>query len=243
MPHPVLARRAALRFCLALSATAALPAALAGCGGEAPAPEVFAPLDFSYLTKLRLNVASLEIDDTWTPPADSGQHVEYLSPVQPIDALRQMAQQRLVAAGSSGRARFVIEDASILQGPGRLDGSFAVRLDVSTSDGASSGFAEARVARSQPLNPDDADGGRATAYALTRNMMDAMNVEFEYQVRRSLQDYLQATAGSAPLPPAVQSQPLPPPGTVSPLPPLPPPATYAPTPAPTFAPTLAPPGS
>ena len=207
-------RRAVLLFC------AAAPL-LAGCGGEAPPPQVFPPLDYSYLTKLRLNVANVQIDDTWTPAADSGQHVEYLSPVQPLDALRLMAQQRLVASGSSGQARFVIEDASILQRPDSLDGSLAVRLDVSTADGTRSGFAEARVARSLPETPDQADGGRAAAYQLTKQMMDDMNVEFEYQVRRTLRDYLQAGETTAPPAAPVQSQDLaPPPGTtLEPLPP------------------------
>ncbi len=222
MPVPV-PRRAALLFCLAG------PLALAGCGGGAPPPEVFPPLDYGYLTKLRLNVASIQIDDTWTPAADSGQHVEYLSPVQPLDALRLMAQQRLVASGSSGQARFVIEDASIIQHRDRLDGSLAVRLDVSTADGTRSGFAEARVVRTMPEDPDQSDGGRAAAYRLTKQMMDDMNVEFEYQVRRTLHDYLQTTASSAPVPPPVQTQELaPPPGT-----------TLAPPPGV----TLTPPGS
>ncbi len=220
LPRRLLPRRFALLACLAC-----LPA-LAGCGGEEPAsPQVFAPLDFSYLTKLRLNVASIDIDDTWTPAADSGQHVEYLSPVQPIDALRRMGQQRLVAAGSSGKARFVIEDASILQQPDSLYGSFAVRLDVSTANGTGSGFAEARVARSQPLDPDASDGGRAAAYQLVKHMMDDMNVEFEYQVRHSLSSYLQTSAGSAPVPPPVQAQPLAPPPGVSLAPPLPAPGS------------------
>ncbi len=214
-----LPRRAALFGALVL-----LPA-LAGCGGEAPAPQVFAPLDFSYLTKLRLNVASIDIDDTWTPRADSGEHVEYLSPVQPIDALRDMARERLVAAGSNGRARFVIQDASIVRQPDSLYGSFAVRLEVSRDEtasggGTSSGFAEARVARSEPVDPDAADGGRAAAYALVKQMMDTMNVEFEYQVRRSLRGWLQTTSGAAPVPPPVQAQPLPPPPGVGEAPPL-----------------------
>ncbi len=203
-----------------------LLAGLTGCVVDAPPPPlaVVQP-DYSYLTKLRLNVATLAIDDSWTPRADSGLHVESLSPIQPIDALRRMGQDRLVAQGTSGQARFVVTDASILQMRGRLDGSFAVRLEVATSDGARSGFAEARVVRVRTLTGDEADGGRAAAYELTRRMMDDLNVEFEFQVRHSLGDYLLASGenGAAVAPPApVQSQDLGTPGGPVPLTPAPP---------------------
>ena len=189
-------------------------AGLAGCGGDDVAPPAtYLPLTYDYLPKLRLNVASIAIDDSWTPNPASGQHVEYLSPVQPVDALRRMARDRLLPGGGAGQARFVIEDASIVLGPGRLDGSLAVRLDIGTSGGSQSGYAEARVVRSLTGGPGDADGGRGAAYRLTKQMMVDMNVELEYQIRRSLRDYLQATDAVAPAPGPVQSQDLaPPPG-------------------------------
>ena len=78
---------------------------------------------------------------------------------------------------------------------------------------------------------------RATLYDMTKAMMKAMNVEFEYQIRNRLHDWL--VSGKATVPP-VQQQPLdangqpvtPPPGTTSPPPPgmaaPPPPAPMAP---------------
>lgn len=186
---------------------------LAGCGGDIGQPPIsYQQPSYGYLTKLHLNVVQLAIEDAWQPTVGPGlpRHVEALSPVAPQTALRQMAQDRIVTGGSSGRARFTIEDASIVAGPDRLDGSLAVRLDVGTSDGAPAGFAEARVLRSMTLG-STIDGGRATAYALVTQMMDDMNVEFEFQVRHSLHDYLQATDPVA-TPAPVQSQDLPPPG-------------------------------
>jgi hypothetical protein len=59
-----------------------------------------------------------------------------------------------------------------------------------------------------------------TLYDMTRQMMDAMNVELEYQIRRSLRDWL-APANVAPA--AVQRQPLETPNA----PPGPAPATGA----------------
>jgi hypothetical protein len=196
--------------------------ALAGCVEEAPPPEMFAPLTYGYLTKLRLNVANIAIDDSWTPSMGAGEHVESLSPVQPLQALVEMARDRLVASGTSGQARFIVQDASIIAGPGRLDGSLAVRLEVTGADGRS-GYAEARVIRSRTGGPGDPDGGRNAAYQLTKNMMDDMNVELEYQVRHRLGDFLLATSTSAPPPAPVEQQELPPPPGAAPesLPPVP----------------------
>ena len=211
-------------------------ALLAACGHSVP-EERFAPLDFDYLTKLKLNVANIEIDDSWTP-RNGGRQVGAMSPANPLDALRLMGQQRLVPRGTSGRARFVIEDASIVQTAGQYSGNFLVHLDVATSDGSRSGYAEARVSRSTAITDDSAAGRRAALYELTKQMMADMNVEFEYQVRRSLRDYLQSTDGTAPAPEAVQSQDLDAPGSsLEPsAPPLPAEA------APRYAPTLTPGG-
>ena len=182
---------------------------LAGCADDAsqPPPVAQAPLDFGYLTKLRLNVGTVSVDDSYVPQGP-GEHVEGLVSPSPADLLRLMARERVLPGGSTGTARVTIQDASILQGPDRLDGSLALRLDVTSGDGSRTGFAEARVARSQSLGDADA---RATADKLVRRMTADMNVEFEYQVRRALHDQLQTTATAAPEGPPVQQQDLPPP--------------------------------
>jgi hypothetical protein len=222
----VCARRAALLLLLLLAA----------CGRSGPPiPTSFAPLTYEYLTRLPLNVAAIDIDDSWSPPPVAGQ-VGPLSPVPPQMALRQMAQDRLFAAGGSGRGVFQILDASIVQVGGNLQASFAVRLTVTSGDGLGHGFAEARVLRTAPFN--DARGLsalRAALYDLTRATMENMNVEFEYQIRRALRDYLQAP-GAAPASGPVQSETLGPPGTTSPagapMPLAPPPFAQPASPAP-----------
>ena len=50
-------------------------------------------------------------------------------------------------------------------------------------------------------------------------MLDDMNVEFEYQVKRSLKEWLLGAAGTAPPPPPVQTESLPPPARLDALPP------------------------
>lgn len=233
-PRARLARRAVL----------VLPLALGACfGGPPPPPTVFPPLTYDYLTKLRLNVGSIDIDDSWNPPFGPAQLGPY-APVPPAAALRQMAQDRLVPTGTAGHAVFKIEDASIVQNGNRLYASFAVQLTVGTTDGTRSGYAEARVVHNATLTDDDPQALRATLYNLTRATMDDMNVEFEYQVRRSLRDYLQASgvSGTAPPPPPVQTQELPPPGAAptAPVPSSLAPPPLVPGPAPAF-PSFAPP--
>jgi hypothetical protein len=185
-----------------------LPMLLVACTTEAP-PQNFPPLAYDYLTKLKLNVANIDIDDSWTPHVDTGLHVESMSPVQPLDALRRMAHDRLIPGGPSGQAQFTIDDASIVQLPDGYHGSLAVHLDLNNADGTRSGHAEARVTRVRTLGDDTSpEAVRAALYEMTRQMMDDINVEFEYQLRRSLSEYLQTTSPGAPPPPPVQSQDL-----------------------------------
>lgn len=180
---------------------------LAACGGGDLPPQSYQRPSYDYLTKLRLNVASVDIDDSLPPPADP-RDISLRAPTPPVEALRQMAQDRLVAQGSSGRAVFVIDESSILAVRDRLEGRMTVHLDVTTSDGSRSGYAEARVSRSRTFENDGPNALRASLDALVTQMMTDMNVEFEFQVRRSLRAYLTTTTPVAPPPAPIQSEDL-----------------------------------
>ena len=207
---------------------------LAGCADDTPppTPQAFAPLHYEYLPKLRLNVGSVAVTDHSLPV--SPQDVASSSPAVPAQALQQMARDRLFAVGNSGTANFTIDQASIVREPsGALDGQLAVHLDLAAQGGSRTGFAEARVAR-QHVPGTEPEDGSANLYALTRQMMDAMNVELEYQVRQSLKPFVVDGAG-APAP--VAAEPLGGPGKppVAAVPPIP-----APPPLPPAAPDAAP---
>lgn len=180
---------------------------LASCSHEAPGPN-YPLLRFNYLTPLHLNVASIEIDDSWVPEDQSD--VARLSPEPPEDALKQMAHDRLIASGSSGRAVFKVEDASIRREGPWLYGHLAVQLTITGSGNQPSGFTDAAVARNVAVPEEGGDAAmRQTLYDMTKAMMDNMNVEFEYQVRKSLHDWLQDTSpSSTAVPPPVAQQPL-----------------------------------
>ena len=215
-----------LRRRMVLALVLAPSLALWGCGGGGPENVSFAPLRYNYLPVLKLNVSSISIEDDWQP-SDDADHVESLSPETPAAALRQMGEDRLGAYGTSGKAVFVIEDASLVRNGSELDGSFAVRLDVYSADGTRAGFAEARVSQTEPAPGGEGVPFRSALYDLTRHMMNSMNVEFEYQLRRTLGEWLvQGSAAATP----IEAQPLPGPGQQSAAPTAPP-APAGPSPA------------
>ncbi|HVB66647.1 MAG TPA: hypothetical protein VNE67_02175 [Acetobacteraceae bacterium] len=192
---------------ISLSRRAALllPLLLAACGGEAPAPVSYTPLDYSYLPPLQLNVARVEVEQHFIP-SDQPPSVNQYDPVSPTAALRRMAVERLKPFGSAGRAVFVIENASLVQGGDTITGTFTVRLEIYTSAGTRAAFAEATVSR-QVVG--EVHNLSETLYLLTRQLMDRMNVELEYQIRRSLGDWLVAPGAQAA---PVQAAPLMAPG-------------------------------
>ena len=177
-----------------------LPLVATGCGDGEPLRTSFAPPSYSFLIPLQLNVASIE--EAAPPPPGP---LDDINPAPPAQALLQMARDRLVAGGSLGRAVFTVDDATITRTNGGLNGTMAVHLDVLTSEGTRAGFAEARVSRRSDGIGSDL---RGALYDMTTQMMQDMNVEFEFQVRQSLREYLQV-ATTAPPPPAVEQQPLP----------------------------------
>jgi hypothetical protein len=176
-----------------------LPIALVACSEEEPV--VFAPLRYDYLPPIQLNVATVEVEQRFIPsgvPPD----VTAEDPAPPIEALRAMATGRLQTFGVTGRAVFAILDASLTRQGNVIAGSMAVSLTVYGADGAQAGFAEAHVEHNQS---GEIDNLRKTLYDITKTMMDNMNVEFEYQVRRNLRAWL--TTPAAPDTP-VQQTPL-----------------------------------
>jgi hypothetical protein len=177
-----------------------LPLALAACGGEDESL-AFAPLRYNDLPPIRLNVASIAIEQRFIP-AGVPPDVSYRDPVAPIDALKAMAHDRLQAFGTSNKAVFAILDASLTRDRDVLTGSFAVSLTIQDEGGASLGFAEARV---QSRHVGEIDDIRPVLYDMTKSLMSDMNVEFEYQIRRHLKTWL--TTDTAP-PAPVQQAPL-----------------------------------
>ena len=212
----------------------ALPLGLAACGGdEIPPTEPYTQLHYEFLPKLRLNVGSITVDDRAHPigPEDLAAQ----SPAIPALALEQMAHDRLFAAATAGAANFVVDQASIVRQPnGTLSGVLSVHLDIITPTGASAGFAAAEVER-QHIPGSDPENLQNNLYDLTKQMMDAMNVEFEFQLRKTLSSWL-VTGNGVPAPvvaqPLDQASPSAPPLPAPAAPPVAVPSPEAPPPAP-----------
>jgi hypothetical protein len=182
-----------------------LPLALAACVAEEP--KVFDPLRYNYLLPIQLNVASIAVEQRFIPsgvaPDVSGE-----DPAPPIQTLKAMAADRLQAFGTANKAVFAILDASLTRENDVVTGSFAVSLTVQDDSGDQLGFAEARVEARHVGQIDDI---RTVLYDITKSMMSDMNVEFEYQIRRNLKNYLtSAAAPDTPVEQAPLAQPSPP---------------------------------
>jgi hypothetical protein len=201
-----------------------LPFLLAGCGPKERTD--FQPLRYNFLPPIRLNVATITIEQRFYP-SGVAPDVTALDPVHPVEALLAMANDRLQALGASGQAVFGITNASLTREDDLISCALTVELEIYPTPGIRSGFARAIASRQHSGPVDDL---RGTLYDVTRAAMDAMNVEFEYQVRRNLEPWLLSASAT---PPPVQQQPLDtgpsdaPSGT-SPIPPSPSPLSPQP---------------
>jgi hypothetical protein len=222
-----------------------LPLAFAACGGEDEGL-VFAPLRFNDLPPIQLNVASIAIEQRFIP-AGVAPDVSYRDPAPPIEALKAMANDRLQAFGTSNKAIFGVLDASLTRVNDVLTGSFAVSLTIVDDNGRQLGFAEARV---QSRHSGEIGDIRPVLYDMTRALMSDMNIEFEYQIRHHLKDWLTSgTASPAPVEQApldgsgAPTAPMPLDGSGAPAAPLPldsSGAPAAPAPVPSYAPAYPP---
>ncbi len=179
-----------------------LPLVLAACGGDEE--PVYEPLRFNDLPPIQLNVASMEVQQRFIP-SGMAPDVSLQDPAPPIEALKAMANDRLQAFGTANKAVFAILDASLTRSGDEVDGSFAVSLTILDDNGTQLGFATARV---QSRHTGRLGNIRQVLYDMTKAMMSDMNVEFEYQIRKSLKPWLTSdTASPTPVEQAPLDQP------------------------------------
>ncbi|HEV7266234.1 MAG TPA: hypothetical protein VGN83_15125 [Falsiroseomonas sp.] len=189
----------------------ALPLAATACAGGGEQQAALPPLvsGYRHLTPIRLNVAEVEVVD----PAPGAVRVDEPAPLRPEREMLRMAQERLLATGTEGKARFIVERAEFRREPlrpaGGLAGLFSgdpgerisvllqSRLEVLSGEGQRVGFVEAQ-ARHQRTLPDGTSAAerRAAAEQAVRQAMQELNVEFEFQIRRALRPWL--VEGAAP---------------------------------------------
>jgi hypothetical protein len=166
--------------------------ALTACGGPPPPPQVFPPLDYSYLPPIVLKVSNINVVNQYVPDPSAATLIGQ-DPEAPANALSDMLNRRVVAGGTPGNGIVTIEAASIEQVGNSYTGIMTVRVDVQSADGKSTGYTEASVTHSQSV-PDDAKDIPSTLYAMTKALMDTMNVQLQYQLQHNLSSWISYSA-------------------------------------------------
>jgi len=195
----------AARYFRPLSRLALACALLAACAQTVP-PAPLPELTFSHLDKIRLNVASVEIVENYVPPL-KGPNIEHLLPTSPTGAARRWSVDRLVALGTEGSAKFVIETASVVETKlpvekglrgavtvdqaERYDAILVVTLEIRNDRGFRIAFATARAERNQTVSENLTLREReAIQFELVENLISDLNGELEAKIAEFLSAYI-----------------------------------------------------
>jgi hypothetical protein len=173
-------------------------ASLAACSSTPP-PQTFPPLDYSYLPPITLRVANVNVTNAYVPDPGAATLLGQ-DPEPPANALLQVLNQRLLPSGAPGTANATIETASIDQIGSNLTGTLTVQLNVATPDGRHTGYTEASVTQTDPA-PDPTSSYnqvQAALYQLTKELMDQMNTQLQYQIQHNLSVWVVGGAGFNP---------------------------------------------
>ncbi|WP_458095912.1 hypothetical protein [Roseomonas sp. WA12] len=170
------------------------PLLLLACGGREPPPAPPRVEGYAYLTPLRLNVADLEVV---AMPVDA--RVDPPAPIQPAAEVARMGRDRIAPSGTTNRARFVVEAASLTRSGDAIAVLLRARVEVLDGDRRIA-FAEAEARRSLTGTGSSGAARSRAAETIMIRAMEDLNVEFELQVRRNLRDWLLETSPSAPVP-------------------------------------------
>lgn len=182
-----------------LSFAALLASLLTACGGSPPPPpQVFAPLTYNYLPPIVLTVANITYQNNYVPDAAAATLIGQ-DPAPVADTVMAMAQHRLVANGTPGTATFNLDTASIEPIGDNYVGNISVRLNVVSADGRKTGYTEAAVSVTQSAPDSDADPNQVQAvlYSITKQLMDRLNVQLQYQIQTNMGSWVSYSKNAA----------------------------------------------
>ncbi|QNT79526.1 hypothetical protein [Entomobacter blattae] len=169
----------------------------AACSDSSPKQANFSPIHYSQYSQLHFNVSQKTFRNAAQPEDDD---ISKRSPVTPLQAIRQMYDERIFASGSSGRLVFTVDRAAIIPlGSNSLQGIIDIHIDLLTASGQNTGYAEVHVKRSYtPNTGDDLDlDSPVYLYKVTKEMMKSLNGELESQVKATLREWLVDAGGTA----------------------------------------------
>ena len=164
------------------------------------------PLDFSARAPLRLAVERVSVQSAYRP-RDTAPYVDNVMPLKPEDAIRQMLEARLVAAGGPGSIQAVILDASVkeealetqsgLRGvftkepAARLEGRFQVQVDRLSAAGDVLKSVSTAVTRTTSIPEGIGYAERQRiGYELVRKLVDDLDEGLTTNLRANFADIL-----------------------------------------------------
>ena len=178
---------------------------LGACAAPAPAPE-YPPITFGDKPRIGLNVSDLEVELAYQAPG-APPHVDHLFPVRLAEAAQRWPQDRLAAAGTGFRARYVIRDASAVAVPlkqsggvtglvtqelsERYDAHVAVELGIFDSQNRQVASARAEAVRSRSVPEDTTLRERDQVwYEMATALMAELDKQLEMTIKTSLTPYV-----------------------------------------------------
>ncbi|MGB0681114.1 MAG: hypothetical protein ACPGOV_00305 [Magnetovibrionaceae bacterium] len=180
--------------------------ALLGACETSPPVATQPSLSFAHLGTIPLNVARIETTNRYAPPL-AAPNVEHLFQTEPAVALQTWARERLKPVGSSGVARFVVMDASVveerLKTTEGLKGAFTVDqserylakaeavLEILDDAGNSLRFASASASQSSTIAEDATLNERETLwFDLTEGLVANFDKTLVGQMQRHLGEFM-----------------------------------------------------
>jgi hypothetical protein len=185
----------------------ALLAGLAACDTAPPRP-TYPDIRFTSAPPIRLAVSAIDLSSEFKPTFQSP-HVEHLFPVPPAQAAENWAHDRLQAGGGTARARFTIQDASVIEtvlpkksegisgafkkeATERYDATLRAKLEILDARGFALRTVTVRVVRSQSviegITPNERD---QTWYDMTKALMADFDQQMSTEISANLGGYFQ----------------------------------------------------
>lgn len=200
MPTPI--RSIAPKFSR-MMAFLLVTAGIAACATP-PAPQ-YPELRFTHLPAITLGVANIKVVDA-RPTTSAPNHVEARMPRPPAEALRNWAQDRLRATGTSGTAVFTIEEAEVVETDlktmsgvkgaftneqaERYDGKVKASLRIEGLPNAEA-YASATVNHSQTLAENATINDREDLwFEMSEKLLQAFDPAMSNSIRQHLGEYL-----------------------------------------------------
>ena len=171
-----------------------------------PERNQFADLTFQHKTPIRLDVRDIVVEQAYQAPLESP-NVDHDFPVKPVDAAVQWAEDRLVAAGATRTATFVVREASVVETPlpqaGGLEGMltteqserYEARLEIQIvirdDRGWEEGSLVTEVNRTVTVPEDSSLNDREKAwYAMTEKLLADLDRQLAQTIETTFHHYL-----------------------------------------------------